>query len=180
VKLFDEISDRIGTAEALEAVAVLARCCGDFVRAGQLCGAADALRDRVSSSIDVPHRLERDATLARVRAAVGEAGAAAAWADGRAMPLERAVAEALEVPPNAGPTHPVVTESPGDGLTRREWEVATLVAEGLSNKEIAGRLVISERTVETHVSSILGKLDFSSRSQVAIWVVERQGSRPRV
>jgi DNA-binding CsgD family transcriptional regulator len=58
------------------------------------------------------------------------------------------------------------------GLTQRERELAVLVASGLSNAQIAGRLVISERTVETHVTNILGKLTFSSRSQIAAWAVE--------
>ena len=60
------------------------------------------------------------------------------------------------------------------GLTRREWEVAQLVAEGLSNKEIAARLVISQRTAETHVENGLTKLGFTSRTQVSRWVVEQR------
>lgn len=59
-----------------------------------------------------------------------------------------------------------------DPLTRREREVATLVARGLSNRAIAEALVLSERTVESHVTNILGKLGFSSRAQIAVWVVE--------
>ena len=59
--------------------------------------------------------------------------------------------------------------APG-GLTRREREVAGFLAEGLSNKDIAARLVISQRTVETHVDNILGKLGMTSRGQVASWV----------
>jgi len=57
-------------------------------------------------------------------------------------------------------------------LTRRELEVARLVAEGLTNREIASRLVLSIRTVETHVDRILGKLDFHTRTQLAAWVIQ--------
>lgn len=57
-------------------------------------------------------------------------------------------------------------------LTTREWEVARLVAEGRSNKEIAGRLGISEGTVRLHVSNILGKVSKKNRLQLAIWVHE--------
>ncbi|HYN72201.1 MAG TPA: LuxR C-terminal-related transcriptional regulator, partial [Nakamurella sp.] len=57
-------------------------------------------------------------------------------------------------------------------LTVRESEVATLIAEALSNKEIADRLFLSERTVETHVRHILGKLGFSSRTEIATWAVQ--------
>jgi DNA-binding NarL/FixJ family response regulator len=60
---------------------------------------------------------------------------------------------------------------PGD-LTRREREVARLITEGKSNREIADALVIAERTVEGHVSNILSKLGFRSRAQVSAWVVE--------
>ena len=60
-----------------------------------------------------------------------------------------------------------------DPLTRREREVASLVAQGRSNREIADHLVLSERTVETHVSRILTKLDLTSRTQVAAWVLTR-------
>ena len=49
-----------------------------------------------------------------------------------------------------------------------------MLAEGLSNKEIATRLVISQRTVETHVDHVLGKLGIASRAQVASWVAEQQ------
>jgi len=58
------------------------------------------------------------------------------------------------------------------GLTEREREVAVLIAQGKSNREIADQLVVSYRTVETHVSTILSKLAFSSRAQIAVWAVE--------
>ena len=54
-------------------------------------------------------------------------------------------------------------------LTRREWEIAELVAEGLSNREIAERLVLSERTAQNHVQHILTKLGLPNRGQIAVW-----------
>jgi len=62
-------------------------------------------------------------------------------------------------------------------LTRREREIADLVASGLSNKEIATKLVISPRTAEGHVEHILGKLGFTSRAQIAVWVAEHRDPR---
>lgn len=59
------------------------------------------------------------------------------------------------------------------GLTEREREVATLIAQGKTSRQIADLLVISERTAEGHVNNILGKLGFTSRAQIAAWVVER-------
>src|SRR2546423_11900210 len=70
--------------------------------------------------------------------------------------------------------------SPVDApLSRREREVADLVAQGLTNREIAERLVISERTAEGHVEQIRNKLGFHSRTQIAGWV-ERQRRPPTV
>ena len=59
-------------------------------------------------------------------------------------------------------------------LTPREQEVADLVAEGLSNREISRRLVIAQRTAESHVENILTKLGFRSHAQIAAWVVEQR------
>jgi DNA-binding NarL/FixJ family response regulator len=64
------------------------------------------------------------------------------------------------------------------GLTGREREVAGLIGEGLSNRAIADRLVVSERTIETYVSSILAKLGFAARTQIAAWAATRGLSQP--
>jgi NarL family two-component system response regulator LiaR len=74
-------------------------------------------------------------------------------------------------PRPGGPREQVPTVEP---LTEREMEVLRLVAQGLSNEEIAGRLVIAERTVRTHVSNILGKLHLANRTQAALYAL-REG-----
>jgi non-specific serine/threonine protein kinase len=79
-----------------------------------------------------------------------------------------AIAYALQEKPQAEPP-PASTET--TPLTRREREVADLVADGLGNKEIADRLVISPRTAESHVEHILTKLGFTSRTQIAAWTI---------
>ena len=62
-------------------------------------------------------------------------------------------------------------------LTRRELQVADLVAEGMTNREIASLLFLSERTAQNHVQHILNKLDLPNRSQIALWARDRKLSR---
>ena len=70
--------------------------------------------------------------------------------------------------------HAPSTLTAANPLTAREREIVALVAHGLSNKAIAEQLVLSDRTVEMHVSNALGKLAFSSRLQLAAWAVEHR------
>jgi DNA-binding NarL/FixJ family response regulator len=92
---------------------------------------------------------------------------AAAYSDGREMTREAAVRLALREPSAAPAENASV-------LSRRETDVARLVAEGLSNKEIGTRLFVSERTVESHVRNTLVKLGFTTRTQVAAWLTKRE------
>ena len=84
--------------------------------------------------------------------------------------LDMTIAQTLLQEPNQGPAH----STENDALTERETEILRLVAGGLSNQEIADRCMVSERTVRTHVSSILGKLGLQSRTQAALYAL-RQG-----
>ena len=112
-------------------------------------------------------RDDHDRSLAAAQAQHGAPAFGAAWAAGRALPLEEAVAEAL------ADDRPVAS-GPADGpLSARELEVAALIAQGLTNQEIADRLVIGRRTAETHAANILGKLGLSARPQIAAWFVAR-------
>jgi DNA-binding NarL/FixJ family response regulator len=73
---------------------------------------------------------------------------------------------------------PEIRTEPGIGLTRRQLEIARLVADDLTNRQIAARLFLSERTVETHVTNILNKLGLSSRVQLALWTAEQHEPGP--
>jgi NarL family two-component system response regulator LiaR len=68
----------------------------------------------------------------------------------------------------------------GEELTEREVEVLSLVAQGLSNQEIADQLVVSERTVRKHVSNILGKLHLANRTQAALYAIQTGIAKPAV
>ena len=84
------------------------------------------------------------------------------------------LSDAKELIPTARPFTPrQAAKQAAGGLTAREREVAALIAAGKSNREIAEALVLSERTIETHVSSIFSKLGFGARAQVATWAIER-------
>lgn len=107
---------------------------------------------------------------AKLKRLVGEQNFEAALRTGRKLSLDEAVALALETSPRPPSLTRTAVEGSG-GLTAREREIADLVAEGLTNKEIAARLVIAQRTAESHVQNILVKLGFRSRSQIARWVV---------
>ena len=93
-----------------------------------------------------------------------------AWTGGEALSIEQAtaLAMALPQPPRAIGNPPARAFA----LTPRELDVARRVARGLTNKQIAAELVIAEGTTDRHVGNILGKLGFSSRAQIAAWVVE--------
>jgi len=114
--------------------------------------------------------------LQPARARLGDALVAQLWAYGQEMSQDQAVRYALQgdeqsdAPLMVG-RHPVA--APLTTLTGREWEIAGLIARGLSNKAIADELVISPATAARHVANILAKLGFSSRTQVATWVIEQ-------
>ncbi|WP_406204919.1 response regulator transcription factor [Streptomyces decoyicus] len=84
----------------------------------------------------------------------------------------RHLSGALGRPPTPTPT-PAEENAPTP-LTRREQEVVALLALGLTNKEIAAKLVISPRSAGTRVANLLGKLGFTSRTQIATWAVEHR------
>jgi predicted ATPase/DNA-binding CsgD family transcriptional regulator len=148
-------------------------------RAGAcLYGAAQALRDALGAPPAPAVRADYERDAAAMRRVLGDEAFAAARAEGGAMTLEQSI-EYAAMAANA-PSSGRAPERRGrtaDGtwlLAPREREVAALVAEGLSNRDIARRLAISERTAETHVQHILNKLNCSSRAQIAAWMVRHE------
>ena len=163
-----QIDDRVAQGYLLEALVCHAAASGQERLAAQLLGAAETARSGAGASVL--------ATLAPLLAqaeksaieALGAPKFDAAFKAGTGLSRDAAIRLAL------GESLQVVTRAPdmaGDGLLgKREAQVARLVAEGLSNKQIGARLFISEYTVDSHVRNILNKLGFNSRAQVAAWM----------
>ncbi|HET7762355.1 MAG TPA: LuxR C-terminal-related transcriptional regulator [Phycicoccus sp.] len=129
-------------------------------------GAASALRDEVALAATPGAKEELETLLGRLRDELGEARFPAAWAMGRATGLDEAVRAAAErVVPRGEVTAARST------LTPREWQVAELVSQGLTNRAVAERLGMAPGTARIHVERILAKLGLTSRVQVATWVV---------
>ncbi len=162
------IDDRPGLVIRVEMLASSAAMAGRPSRAAALLGASEMLRLRIGAqrSPFTSAHVAKAEELAR--AALGEDRYRKAYEGGFHIDRDGALALALGKDRIGDTRSPTAAKS--DQLGKREREVAELIAEGLSNKEIASRLFISERTVETHVYNILNKLGFSSRVSIASWV----------
>ena len=169
---------RIGVARGLEAFAALAIHEHRPELAVQLIAAASALRETAGLPPLPGARAERYLAPAR---RLGDAAVARLWARGLALSSEDAVALALASSEEERPgalrvvqTYEVAA-APPSSLTRREQQIAALIAAGHSNKDIAAELSISPTTAARHVANILAKLGFRSRTQIAAWVADRRG-----
>jgi predicted ATPase/DNA-binding CsgD family transcriptional regulator len=168
LRIADQMDDRVALFYLLDAFGCHAALSGQARLAAQLLGAADTVRTEVGANI-MPFLAP---LLAQAResaaAALGTTRFTAEFEAGRRLERDEASALALGKPARAAVA---ASGRAGTGpLGEREAEVARLVADGLTNKEIGGRLFISERTVDSHVRSILNKLGFSSRAQIAAWI----------
>lgn len=169
-----DTGDEKGIAQCLVPLGYCAAIDNEHARVAQLLGAADEVLERSGAS--VTHRMAAEGSSSHLRtsrAALGDAEFDELFRHGRAMTVGDAIDFALRERRDKRRTPPQATDGQLKPLTRREVEVARLVSEGLSNKEIATRLVISQRTVDTHLDHILNKLGFRARTQIAAWVTAR-------
>jgi ATP/maltotriose-dependent transcriptional regulator MalT len=164
---------------SLEWLAGVVATQGEPAWAARLYGAAEAFRDALSVPIPPVYRAEYERSVAATRTQLSEQALAAAWAQGRTMTPEQALAARGPVTmPTLAPAEPsTVPHAPKavtypDGLTTREVEVLRLVAKGLTNAQVADQLVISPRTVDTHLTAIYSKIGVSSRSAATRYAVE--------
>jgi predicted ATPase/DNA-binding CsgD family transcriptional regulator len=164
-----EIPDVRGCVAALNHLA-LAGAGGEDTLATYLFGVCDEFwRDAGGSLLDMdPWATALATARRRCQEALGEQAYDREYRRGRASSVDEALAVVLGEGTPASPPRRLDAGAYAK-LTRREEDVVRLLAEGLSNREIAGRLVLSPRTVETHVQNILNKTGFVSRVQVATW-----------
>ncbi len=170
-----ETGQRQGVARCLMGLSVLAECEGDLEGALPAAAAAAALRE----SIGQQHATLRiEELLGRARGRLGEGRTAALWSRGRVMGPDDAARRVLEGERQPRREPPVPVEPVRRPLlTAREREIAGLLTRGLSNRAIAGELVISPATVARHIANIMEKLGYTSRAQIAVWAAE-QASGP--
>jgi len=197
---FRELAEPQGTAGALYGLAHVACGRGDFERAARVLGAADALAAAAGAPdgafLGRRERRKREHSVAAARAALGEQAFVDACAEGHALPPEQAIRVALAPGRPAAPRpladgrsparalaaghrRPPRAAAPPDGLTARETEVLRLVAAGRSNREIAGDLVLSVRTVEKHIASIYAKLGARGRAEAVIYALRGDPLAPQ-
>jgi predicted ATPase/DNA-binding CsgD family transcriptional regulator len=168
LRIAQQIDDRVQLAYLLDALGCHAAGSGRARLAAQLLGAADAVRTGTGASVMPFLAPLMGQARASAIAALGASRFEAEFRAGSRLNRDAAVRLALGEP---GHVAAAASDSAGAGLlAKRETEVARLVADGLSNKEIGARLFISEHTVDSHVRSILNKLGCNSRAQVAAWM----------
>ncbi|MBB5896587.1 LuxR C-terminal-related transcriptional regulator [Kutzneria kofuensis] len=170
--------DLFGMALQVERLAWITCTAGEGERAAVLLGAAHQIWPLFGGQSpfgSLHHLAAREACERQARHCLSDRAFQAAFGHGTELDLAQAIAYALGEKP--APSTPAPTAK--TPLTKREQQVAELVAEGLSNKDIAARLVIAQRTAEGHVEHILTKLGFTKRTQLAAWATEQRETGDR-
>jgi non-specific serine/threonine protein kinase len=167
--IFEELLDRWGLLVSTGSAALTYAARGDWRQTAFALGVADSLGERIGGRLFPAMQAAIDAIAAKTAAELGSSATAPREA-GRAVGRGDRIAAALGLAPEPGPSY-----APQDlPLTKREHEVTELIAGGLTNRQIAERLFIAQRTVDTHVGHILAKLGCSNRSQAAVLVGGRR------
>ena len=166
-----ELRDIVGNVYTILGLAGVAGWRGDGARAARLWGTAEALREAAGFTMSpwTVSNLAYERHLAHARSQLDEAAWDAAWSEGQKMTAQEAMAYALSTDDESSPDP---ESSPAD-LSPREVDVLKLVAEGLTDPQVAERLYLSPRTVGWYLRSIYRKLGVPSRAAAAKSAVER-------
>ncbi|MFI0444039.1 ATP-binding protein [Actinomadura sp. 6N118] len=168
IRLKEPFNDGLGIALCVEILAWIAADEDDCERAALLLGALCTLWRSIGGSLFHYLKAFHEECERKARDRLGARKLESFMAKGAGLDLRQTVAVALgEKAPVDETSGTALTESP---LTPRELETARLVAQGLTNKEIAAALVISRRTAEGHIEHIMNKLGFKSRTQIAVYI----------
>jgi DNA-binding NarL/FixJ family response regulator len=176
IPIYLEHDSRDVLSSALAGLAGLLAATGKPEQAARLFGAVQAQRQAVgmSGKMDPSDRADYEHFLASARDQLDPAVFAREWGEGKQMTLEQTIEYALaEQADTTRPATPAAAHDP-NALTPREIEVLRLVAAGLSDAKVAEKLVISSRTVNTHLTSIYGKLGVNSRTAAARCALDRK------
>ncbi|HEY1297149.1 MAG TPA: LuxR C-terminal-related transcriptional regulator [Chloroflexota bacterium] len=176
LRLSAELDSIREMAVAIAALVLVAATAGQGQLAAKLAGSTQALLDRAGCDLPVFLRGEYEKGVAALQARLGSAVFEDCVVAGRATPVETILVDARSHGPSdesirlGGSASVQVPYSP---LSAREWEIARHVARGARNREIADALVLTERTVGSHLERIYGRLEIRNRAQLAAWVAER-------
>jgi predicted ATPase/DNA-binding CsgD family transcriptional regulator len=170
------LDDRVGLAHTIALLASIEMARGSAERAATLLGGSEGIFQSIPSQLMEPFREGHERTIVAAREALGDDAYRSAFAAGIGLTRDEIVDYAVEArrPSAAAPSASAALPASEGPLSRRELEVAGLVADGATNAQVASRLFISERTVESHMASIFNKLGFDTRLQVARWFASTQ------
>ena len=168
--VFEELQDRWGLLISTTSAALAHAALGDWGQTAFALGVGDSLSEGTGGHLFPAVQAAVDAIAAKTAAELGPVAATRREA-GRTVGRGDRIAATIGLAPDPGPSGRQRPELP---LTRREREVTELIAGGLTNRQIAERLFIAQRTVDTHVGHILAKLGCSNRSQAAVMASGRQ------
>jgi non-specific serine/threonine protein kinase len=180
IQLLEPFVDRFVISLPLQILAVISSEKGDHETAVRMFGTVDALRRAIGATTE-PQGFgpDRTACLDRARAVLGAELVAVHYEAGLRTSPEIATVLNLAGAGVAAPSSGLSQAPPPDGLTEltnREREIAALVADGLSNRQVAAKLVIAQRTAEGHIERMLSKLGLHSRRELTAWYLERTSS----
>jgi non-specific serine/threonine protein kinase len=174
------IDDRAGLQLLLETLAWMAADGGACERAAMLLGSAEHVRKATGIEVPDAQRQQHERSTALALEGLGQRPYDASYERGFTITTDDAVVFAVEDLLPSSRVAASVKPKTETGLTKRELEIARLIAQEMTSRDIATKLFISERTVEAHVTNMLNKLGLNSRIELARWLSEVGGIEPVV